>query len=390
MLWFYVVVAALGGLVVGLLGGLLGRRVPVARREPVAQVEPTIAVEVPPMVTEVLDVLRSATAVVGPHDEVLRSSVQTRTFGLVRGSRVDVPDLLEAVRETRRDGRTRTVDLEIRRGVSTPAAHLTVRVARIQTELVLLLVEDRTQALRVDETRRDFVANVSHELKTPIGAVGLLAEAVEQAADDPEAVRRFSGKMQKEAHRLSELVGQIIELSRLQSDDPMVRATEVEVDDVLTEAVNRCAALAHDRDVSLTVAGQQGCRVFGDAKQLSDALTNLVHNAISYSDEGARVAVSARLTTEDGEDYVDLAVSDNGIGIAPADLQRIFERFYRVDYGRSRDAGGTGLGLSIVKHIASVHGGSVSVWSQPGQGSTFTVRLPALTATDPVHAEENH
>lgn len=392
MPWILGAVGAVTCLVIGVvIGRWLMRSAETHSRLPEAQVVATKPVSIPELLSEVLDVLRSATVVVGPHDEVMRSSVQARTFGLVRGSRVGIPELLQAARDTRRDGRVRTVDLEIRRGVSTPAAHLKARVARIHNDLVLVLAEDRTQARRVDETRRDFVANVSHELKTPIGAMGLLAEAVEQAADDPEAVRHFASKMQREQQRLAELVGQIIDLSRLQSDDPMLRATVVEIDAIITEATHRCAALAADRKVSLTVAGHSGCRVFGDAGQLADALTNLVHNAIVYSDDGARVAVSAREVTEDGEQFVDLAVSDNGIGIAQADLQRIFERFYRVDYGRSRDNGGTGLGLSIVKHIASVHGGSVSVWSQLGQGSTFTVRLPALGPDSPAQiAEENH
>lgn len=324
--------------------------------------------------------LRAASVVVGPYDEVLQSNAAARTFGLVRGTRVDPPELLDMVRQVRRRGDMATMELiqERRRAAS---RQVSLRVAPIGGGLIVVLGEDRTAARRVDETRRDFVANVSHELKTPLGAIQLLAEAVEDAADDPEAVRRFAGKLGQESTRLTELVTQLIGLSRLQADDPMLRAEPVNVDGVLRAAVNHCRQFADSRDITIAMAPPSNGRVLGDAEQLTQAVTNLIHNAIAYSDPEARVAVASRTVEEDGEAWINLSVSDNGIGISPEDQRRIFERFYRVDYSRSRDSGGTGLGLSIVKHIAIVHGGSVSVWSQPGQGSTFTLHLPALTQT---------
>ncbi|WP_210414709.1 sensor histidine kinase [Microlunatus elymi] len=335
-------------------------------------------VEVPPGVSQMLAALGSSAVVVGPHDEILEATAQARTVGIVRGSRIGIAELLDLVRTVRTDEVLRSVDLELQRGGAGGAAtFLAVRVAPLADGLVVVLAEDRTTAVRVEETRRDFVANVSHELKTPIGAVALLAEAVESAADDPEAVLRFAARMTIESQRLSELVGQIIELSRLQADDPLVQAEPVEVDDILTQAVDRCRVDAQKRDVQLAVAGLPGCYVLGSELQLVAAVGNLVENAILYSDPGARVTVAVHRVERGDDDVVEITVSDNGIGIAPADLDRIFERFYRVDYARSRANGGTGLGLSIVKHIAAAHGGDVAVWSQPGQGSTFTVALPA-------------
>jgi len=263
------------------------------------------------------------------------------------------------------------------------STYFSSRVAPLDEGLVLILAEDRTAARRIEETRRDFVANVSHELKTPIGAISLLAEAVEDAADDPPAVRKFAGRMGVESSRLIALVAQIIDLSRLQADDPLAAPEDVDIDAVLADAVDRCRVDAERHQVSLAVAGTRGCRVLGSARQLGVAVSNLVENALIYSDPGARVVVAARLQAMSDDDYVEITVSDNGIGIAAADLQRIFERFYRVDYARSRANGGTGLGLSIVKHIAATHGGEVSVWSKPHQGSTFTIRLPAHLQLEP-------
>ena len=374
--------AAIVALVVGLLiGALVTWLVLRERRAEVIDfaTEPTI---VPEGVSEVLAVLRSSAVVVGPHDEVLKASPPARTLGLVRGTRVAVAPLLDLVRTVRRDGQIQTLDFQIERDARAATTYLSARVAPLSDELILILAEDLTAARRIEETRRDFVANVSHELKTPIGAISLLAEAVEEAADDPPAVRKFASRMSVESNRLTALVAQIIDLSRLQADDPLVTPEEVDVDAVLTDAVDRCRVDAEQRQVSLTVAGAKGCRVLGNARQLAGAVSNLVENALIYSDPGARVVVAARLQARSDDDYVEITVSDNGIGIAPADLDRIFERFYRVDYARSRANGGTGLGLSIVKHIAATHGGDVTVWSQPGQGSTFTIRIPAHLRPD--------
>jgi two-component system, OmpR family, sensor histidine kinase SenX3 len=369
-----VVLALVVGLVIGFLGARwAGRERADPDLDPFRGSEPVV----PDGVAEVLAILTSSGVVVGPHDEVLEATSAARNLGLARGSRVALPELLELVRTVRGDRLIRTVDLEVSRGPRAAATFLTARIAPLDDEQVLILADDQTSARRIEQTRRDFVANVSHELKTPIGAISLLAEAVEEAADDPEAVRRFAGRMSVESARLIDLVAQIIELSRLQADDPLADPEEVDVDDVLAEAVDRCRVDAERHGVSLALAGTRGTQVLGSARQLSVAVGNLVENAVVYSDPGARVVVAAHVQSRSDDDYVEITVSDNGIGIAPNEVDRIFERFYRVDYARSRANGGTGLGLAIVKHIAATHGGDVSVWSQPGAGSTFTLKIPA-------------
>lgn len=267
-----------------------------------------------------------------------------------------------------------------------PGAHsveLEARIAPFDDERVLVLADDESSQRRVDAVRRDFVANISHELKTPIGAVSVLAEAVEAARDDPDAVRRFATKLQIETARLAELINQIIDLSRLQSEDPMLASEVIDVNEVVADAVSRSKELATQREVSLILARTSEAFVLGDRWQLTDAVANLVQNAINYSDERARVTISVALTERAGDQNVEIKVSDNGIGIKAEEQERIFERFYRVDYGRSRSTGGTGLGLSIVRHIAIAHGGSVRVWSRPGQGSTFTISLPTYLGPAP-------
>jgi two-component system sensor histidine kinase SenX3 len=239
-------------------------------------------------------------------------------------------------------------------------------------------VEDRTRERRVDAIRRDFVANVSHELKTPIGAIMLLAEAVGEAAEDPQAVIRFAGRIRNESERLTRLVQQIIELSRLQGDDPLEQPHQVDVDAIIDGAIDRSRVDAQNKDIALERGGELGLCVLGNGEQVLAALGNLVENAVDYSSHGSQVVVSAKLEQQ----MVALTVTDQGIGIPPTELDRIFERFYRVDPARARTTGGTGLGLSIVKHVAASHGGEVRVWSVEGEGSSFTLLVPAASARD--------
>lgn len=335
-----------------------------------------------PQTEEVLSSLGAAVVLLGPHDEILFASPTARTLGLVRGTRVGVSRLLDLIRSVRRSGQGVTRDFKLSGVIGVAPRELSVSVTPLQRESVLLAADDQTALLRIDESKRDFVANVSHELKTPVGALQVLAEAIAEAADDPAAVAHFAERMGIEAARLSELVGQIIDLSRLQSEGPSLVSETVEVDDIVTAVVGFCSPAAERRKVSLTISGTEGLRVTGDSQQLTSALANLVQNAIAYSDSGARVVITTQEATVDGQPLVELRVADNGIGIKAEDLDRIFERFFRVDYARSRQNGGTGLGLSIVKHIIAAHGGTVSVWSKPGQGSTFTLSLPAAPATN--------
>ena len=321
----------------------------------------------------VLAALRSAWVVLDPSDRVIRSSPSALPYGLVRGRRLRVDTLLVLARQVRRDRQVREIEIEVPRGHrGTELLSLDVRLAPLG-DLVLVLAEDHTALRRLDAVRRDFVANVSHELKTPVGALALLAEAVLGSADDPPAVRRFAGRMQHESNRLTMMVQDLISLSRLQNNDPLRGASIVNVDDVVAEAVDTTHLEAEARQIRLEVRGQHGLAVLGNEEQLATAVRNLIANAINYSPDHTRVTIGISVV----EGVVEISVADQGIGIPERDLERIFERFYRVDPARSRATGGTGLGLSIVKHVSANHGGEVRVWSSEGSGSTFTLRLPS-------------
>jgi len=340
---------------------------------------------VPLGVAAVLSVLRSSAVVVDESDGVLKASAPAYAFGLVRGTQLASEELAELVSQVRRDGQIRETELVMARS-SGPARHVTARVAPLGSRLVLALVEDRTRERRVEAVRRDFVANVSHELKTPVGAIRLLAEATHEAADDPVAVKRFADRMLHESDRLSRLVQQVIELSRLQADDPPDSPTPVELDGVIAIATDTSAIDAGSKRITIVSSGTPGLRVLGSEEQITAAVANLVANAVSYSEPDSTVLV----TTRESEGQVEISVVDQGIGIPHQEIDRIFERFYRVDPARHRSTGGTGLGLSIVKHVAATHGGDIRVWSAEGQGSTFTLTLPhySFGATSRIDQED--
>jgi len=328
--------------------------------------------EVPPEIDTVLSVLRSSAVVMGSDEKVLRSSAPAVALGLVSGDHLRSEKLLDLVRQVRRDGEVREAEFEIRVRRRAPI-FVRARVAPLPNGLTLALVEDRTDEERVQALRRDFVANVSHELKTPIGAINLLAEAVGEAKDDPEAVERFSARMRTESDRLTRLVQQIIDLSRLQSDVASENQTAIKVGELVGEAIEHSQTDAQSRQIKLSQECEPDLFVRGDRAELHAAVSNLVENAVTYSPTES--AVSVKAVRED--DDVRITVSDRGIGIPPEEQERIFERFYRVDPARARATGGTGLGLSIVKHVAASNGGSVEVWSEPDLGSSFTLVLPA-------------
>ncbi len=324
---------------------------------------------------EVLSVIGRAYVIVDAIDGVVRASPAAYAFGLVRGHTVVHSELLELTARVRRDGVIEQQQLELPRGpLGQSTIVVQVRVAALGTEYILILADDRTEITRSQEIRNDFVANVSHELKTPVGAISLLAEAIDDAAEDEVAVRRFAQRMHKESGRLSALVQDIIELSRLQGTDVVRRGRAVDINVVISEAVDRNKLPAESKRIDIVVGGSAPAPVFGDNDLLMTAFRNLIDNAIRYAPDGTRVGVGLR--SRDG--LVQVSVTDQGPGITPEEQERIFERFYRIDAARSRQTGGTGLGLSIVKHVVSNHGGEVTVWSQAGQGSTFTVRLPEM------------
>ncbi|MFF0729766.1 sensor histidine kinase [Streptomyces sp. NPDC004134] len=368
--------AAIAGLCTGVIAVLAFRWSEREQARPTRTSLHTDAV-LPPGVDTVLSVLRSSAVVLDEEDAVVKASSAAYALGLVRGGRLAVEPMLAMARDTRRDGEIRQVELDLpRRSGRGEALAVSARVAPLGSRLVLLLVEDMTEARRIEAVRRDFVANVSHELKTPVGALSLLSEAVMDAADDPEAVERFAGRMQGEATRLTSLVQELIDLSRVQNDDPLEDAEPVRVDELVGEAIERCRQQAGAKQITIATGGTAGLHVWGHRGQLAAALGNLVENAVNYSPARTRVGIAARRLPAPGGDLIEIAVTDQGIGISEKDRERVFERFYRVDPARSRATGGTGLGLAIVKHVAASHGGEVTVWSAEGQGSTFTLRLP--------------
>jgi two-component system sensor histidine kinase SenX3 len=235
----------------------------------------------------------------------------------------------------------------------------------------LVVVEDRSLQRRTETVRRDFVANISHELKTPIGALGLLAETIRDEPD-PEVVARLASRMISEAERAGRTVDDLLELSRIEFGDDSESA-RMSALHVVEEAIDRLASAAEHAGVAVLVSLDPALEFFGDRRQLVSAVFNLVDNAVKYSAPGSEVRVGASL---EGPGWVELTVADEGIGIPRRDLDRVFERFYRVDRARSRDTGGTGLGLAIVRHVASNHGGEVTVRSTEGVGTTFCLRLP--------------
>lgn len=327
---------------------------------------------VPDGVDTALEVIGATGVVLDSDNRVLRAASSAINLGLVKGHDVVYAPILDLVQESRDQGIALSREFELAGETkSAPPIHLLVRVAPLGLRLTLVVADDRSEMYRLDAIRRDFVANISHELKTPIGAVSLLAEALGYSADDADQVRSFAATLAHEGQRLAEMTNDIIELTRLQSlgsiDDPEV----VAIDHVVEQALSTNAVLAKNSGITLVSSAQTGAYVLGDSASLATALHNLVRNAITYSGTATRVGIGA--TVKGG--VIEISVTDQGEGIAESELERIFERFYRSDPARSRDTGGTGLGLAIVKHVVNNHQGEVRVWSQVGKGSTFTIRL---------------
>ncbi|MBN9155174.1 MAG: two-component sensor histidine kinase [Microbacterium sp.] len=336
--------------------------------------------DVPDGVRDVLAGMDDAAVVVDTSSTVVAASRAAIVFGMKEGTALPADELKELARTARNGTPSSAATLRLRRG-SPPAEPrlVSVRSTAITPRLVLVIIRDITEQERVEEMRRDFVANTSHELKTPVGAVSLLAEAIESAADDPDQVRVFATRLQAEASRLASLTSRIMNLSRLQAADELTAMRDVAVDEIVASAVDAHAIQAGSAGVSIVRGGERGLYVHGDAQVLSEALGNLIANAVAYSSKGSSVGVGVKSL----DDVVEVSVTDRGIGISEQDQQRIFERFYRADQARSRRTGGTGLGLSIVKHAVQRHGGEVRLWSRPGHGSTFTIRLPQVESPQP-------
>ena len=363
-----------------LLGAIIGGSVSMVivlavRARDRAEAETSSAI--PDGVREVLHGMDDAAVVVDASSTILAASAAAIPFHLDEGSVLPSDELRGLARRVRtsESQAVATATLRLRRGAPPAEPRLVVvRATRISARLTLLVLRDITERERVEQMRRDFVANTSHELKTPVGAVSLLAEAIESAADDPEQVRNFAGRLTAEAGRLAQLTSRIMNLSRLQAADEFTDEREVAVDEIVASAVEAHAIQAGSAGVEIIRGGDRGLYVRGDAQVLGEAVGNLIANAIAYSPKGSNVGVGVKAVDE----VVEIAVTDRGIGIAEGDQERVFERFYRADQARSRRTGGTGLGLAIVKHAVQRHGGEVRLWSRPGRGSTFTIRLPLI------------
>ena len=328
--------------------------------------------QVPDGVDQILDTLESAGVVVDPSNNVVKASPGALAFGLVWNRALVHPELTAMVDKVRRTGEPITEEVHLSRGpIGDASIYLWVRVARLGARYVLLIAEDRSEGYRLEEVRRDFVANISHELKTPIGAVGLLAEALVSASSEPEQVKKFAKRLTKESERLAKITQEIIQLSRLQAADALHKPQLVDIESVVAQAVDQNRVAADSHGIRL-ITGGDDAEVYGDEALLVTALHNLVANAIQYSPDNSRIGIG--VTHTDG--IIEVAVTDQWVGIPDDETDRVFERFSRSDPARSRNTGGSGLGLSIVKHVAQNHGGDVRVWSQPGNGSTFTLRLP--------------
>jgi len=330
--------------------------------------------QIPAGIVDLLEVVDAEYLLLAPGEIVLRASDASTTLGMVRDGKLVSNEILNIVRACRRSQISQEDTIELPRGPIGEGTHnLLVRVAPVGNQgIIAVLIFDDSEFRRLDAVRRDFVANISHELKTPIGALSILSEAVLEASDDPVAITRFATRMQAEAKRLSDLVQEIINLSRIQDVDPLKNANPIVLSDLILQAMDESRLAAESREIKLEFLKNTDVTILGDESQLEMAISNLVENAINYSPNKTTVVVS--LNRVDG--LAEIKVKDQGIGISDENIERIFERFYRVDPARSRATGGTGLGLSIVKHIITNHGGDITVWSAKGEGSTFTMRLP--------------
>ena len=329
------------------------------------------------MLERIVALMPLGAAVVDRHRDVVYHNGRAKELGLVRERQLD-DEAWKAARKTLADGAD--VEFDLLPGKRQVPGRVGLSVhgqARLLSEedrrFAVVFVYDHSEYARMEATRRDFVANVSHELKTPVGAMSVLAEALLSSADDPETVRRFGEKVLLEATRLGSMVTELIELSRLQGAERMPDMGAVDVDDVVAEAISRHKVPADNADIVVRTDDASGLQMHGEQALLVTALANLVSNAIAYSPKGSLVSISRRRRG----DNIEVAVTDRGIGIDRKDQERVFERFFRADKARSRATGGTGLGLAIVKHVAANHNGSIGLWSQLGTGSTFTLSIPA-------------
>ncbi len=358
---------ALGGLILGVLFTwvIIRARVADLRQEVEDLSRPNAS-------AELLDALPTPGLLLDGVNFIVGATTSAQAMGFKPDTYLPQAELVKLAVQARESGEATSAELHVKTGLQGETSWVAARAAVTSDNKILISLEDLTESKRLDDTRRDFIANISHELKTPIGAISLLSEALIEAEDDSERVKKFSADLHREAVRLAALVQDIIELSRLQGAEVVSNAQLLDLSTLIADAVDRNSFLAEKRHVKIKVDAPKGLKVLGDQEMLVTAIKNLIENALVYSEEGSQVGIGLR------QKYgiAAIAVADSGVGIAPEHQERIFERFYRADPSRSRQTGGTGLGLSIVKHVALKHRGDVQLFSQPGVGSTFTFRLP--------------
>ena len=296
------------------------------------------------------------------------------SLNIARDEKIQIPELENLISAAREIDDPIVKKVKAKRPLGIAKLNLDTWITRLERGEVLLWAQNNSVISRVEDVRRDFVANISHELKTPVGALSLLSEAIEEAGQDSEAIQKFAKRIGPETKRLTNVIRDIIDLSQVQSDDPLASPNAVEIDKVINDAIDAVQLLADLHSIEIIQVNAPEVKIVGDEYQLVMAIRNLLSNAITFSPVNSRITVGANLKNG----VVEITVSDQGIGISLENQSRIFERFYRVDPARSRTTGGTGLGLAIVKHVCENHGGEVSLWSVQGQGSTFTLKFPQM------------
>jgi two-component system sensor histidine kinase SenX3 len=338
--------------------------------------KPSKLSSLPELLIKTLNALDRDSLILDANGNAIFTTSNIDKLNLLKDGKIFSEEFLALIRVVRRTGVKQEASFELPRGpIGEGKREIQVSISMLsENGLVLIIVDDEGEKQRIDAVRRDFITNISHELKTPITALTLNSDALLEVKNEPDQVVRFADRIKQQAGRLNDLVQEIINLSKLQDADPLDVARNVNIVDVVKEAIDQCETNAEARKISLNLEKTDAAVVLGNRDQLVMAVHNLIENAINYSSTGTNVTIVVEVI----EDIVEITVKDQGIGIAQNEIDRIFERFYRVDPARSRATGGTGLGLSIVKHVAQNHGGEIKVWSAPGVGSTFSLRLPMI------------
>ena len=338
--------------------------------------KPSKPSSLPDLLLETLNTLDRDSLILDKNGNAIFTTNNIDKLNILKDGKIFSEEFLALIRVVRRTGEKQEASFELPRGpIGEGKREIQVSISMLsENGLVLIIIDDEGEKQRIDAVRRDFITNISHELKTPITALSLNSDALLEVKNEPDQVVRFADRIKQQAGRLNDLVQEIINLSKLQDADPLDVARNANILDVVKEAINQCETNAEARKISINLEKENAAVVLGNRDQLVMAVHNLIENAINYSSQGTNVTI----VVEVNEEIVEITVKDQGIGIAQSEIDRIFERFYRVDPARSRATGGTGLGLSIVKHVAQNHGGEIKVWSAPGVGSTFSLRLPMI------------